>query len=146
MLNPLKVVGGQRFRGGPIGDWHGHPVLPEDRREHVRFVLSGRSISARAADTVCEIQLEDLSCRGASGVTEMVVAVGSRILVEIPGVGGRGAEVRWVQDAKVGFNFLRPLDLSHVVRIYADKFEHIGRIIADAKSQPACTGRAHNDS
>lgn len=80
-----------------------------ERRLDMRYDFSGHHIRVRDRRAHSLIHLKDMSCKGASGITELPVAVGSIVFLEVKSKRFFAADVRWVRNALIGLRFIRPL-------------------------------------
>jgi hypothetical protein len=96
-----------------------------ERRLDQRYDFSGHIIRIRDRRGHSVIHLKDISCKGASGITELPVAVGSVVFLEVKPKRFFGAEVRWVRSAKIGLRFIRPLQPDMVEKEHE---AHKGRV------------------
>ena len=90
-----------------------------ERRDSYRFPMEGHMASVRQGDAKSEMRLKNLSMGGASGLTQLPVAVGEILLVDLPEDMRRRAIVRWVSGTAVGVKFVTPLDLTYLLRLYS---------------------------
>ena len=90
-----------------------------ERRDSYRFPMEGHMASVRHGDAKSEMRLKNLSMGGASGLTQLPVAVGEILLVDLPEDMRRRAIVRWVSGTAVGVKFVTPLDLTYLLRLYS---------------------------
>ena len=98
----------------------GH-VEHDDRRIYVRFAFRGTAFPARVADIESTIRLKDLSCGGASALSEMPLTVGDVVYLELDPKHTAPAEVRWVRRLWVGLRFVNPLPPMLVRKVHADR-------------------------
>ena len=90
-----------------------------ERRDGYRFAMEGHIATVRHGGAKSEMRLKNLSMGGASGLTQLPVAVGEILLVDLPEDMRRRAMVRWVSGTAVGVKFVTPLDLTYLLRLYS---------------------------
>jgi hypothetical protein len=115
-----------------------------ERREDFRFDMAGRELMVRCGQLRSKIRLKDLSTKGASGITDLAVERGGTVFLELPGLGYRAAEIRWVRSTSLGMRFIRALDLPEAVRTYAGGGHRIDTH-APTALVALCERRAAND-
>ena len=91
----------------------------EERRLDTRYDFSGKKVGLRDRRVQSFIGLKDLSCKGACGISEMPLSVGSLVFIEIKKKRFHAAEVRWVRNALIGLRFFRPLEPDMVEKFHA---------------------------
>ena len=89
----------------------------EERRLDCRHDVAGAALPIRNRRIHSIFHLKNMSCRGACGISDMPLAVGSVIFVEVKSRRFQAAEVRWVRNALVGLHFVRPLDPGFLSRL-----------------------------
>jgi len=101
-------------------DWTGPSVEPvmesheigpseRDRRLDPRFDCVGLKLIIRQRRALGIIHLRDISEWGASGITDMPLAVGSLAFLELKKGHFYAAHVKWVQVLTIGMQFARPM-------------------------------------
>jgi len=83
------------------------PEAVERRREGRR--PSNRKVIVRQRKTLGILHLKNISSKGGCGLTDMPLAVGSLIFVELRKPHFSAAEVRWVRSLSIGLQFFRPV-------------------------------------
>jgi hypothetical protein len=101
-----------------LGDWasglraalksKGDGPRPERRREARRDFL-GRKVVVRQRRALGIMHLRDLSRNGACGITDMPLAIGSIVFLELNRPHFHAAEVRWARNLRIGLTLIRPL-------------------------------------
>ena len=76
-----------------------------ERRIDTRHDCTGRDARLRLGSTQYRMHLKDLSCSGASGLTDAPLRVGQSVYLEIDRENRTWAEVRWTRRAWVGLLF-----------------------------------------
>ena len=117
MLGFLKDVANALLGGPDSGSTTEEPAERRDR-DSERFAMGGHTVVIGAGDAKSELRLKNLSTGGASGITPLPVAIGGMVSVAFPDGPRRTALVRWVDSTTVGLKFVKPLDLSFLVRLY----------------------------
>lgn len=129
MFEPLRIWEKLRSAGvfGPAGD------KPDwaDRRVDTRHDFTGRDVRLRLGRFEYRMHLKDLSCSGASGLTDAPLRVGQSVYLEIDKDNHAWAEVRWTKRAFVGLAFEEPVAAAIVrllrLRYHNDKYRAPGR-------------------
>ena len=93
----------------------------DDRRIYVRFAFRGSAFPMRIGDVDSTLRLKDLSCGGASALSDMPLTVGDVVYVQLDGRHEVAAEVRWVRRLWVGLKFVKALAPSLVRKVHADR-------------------------
>ncbi|MGQ0660974.1 PilZ domain-containing protein [Sphingosinicella sp.] len=83
------------------------PEAVERRRE--ARCLSNRKVIVRQRKTLGILHLKNISSTGGCGLTDMPLAVGSLVFVELRKPHFFAAEVRWVRSLSIGLQFFRPV-------------------------------------
>lgn len=91
----------------------------DERRLDIRYDLAGHRFDITDRQVRSVLNVKDLSCRGACGLTDMPVAKGSIVFLRLKDRRFHTAEVRWVRNALIGLQFLRPLDPDFVEKLHA---------------------------
>jgi hypothetical protein len=81
----------------------------EERRRETRRDVSGHKIILRQRKALGIMHLKNLSSKGGCGLTDMPLAVGSLVFVELRKPHFWAAEVRWARSLSVGLEFFRPV-------------------------------------
>jgi hypothetical protein len=102
------------FDGG-----QGRAVETERRRE-ARDDFFGRKIIIRQRKALGIMHLRNLSPNGACGITDMPVAVGSLVFLELKRPHFYAAEVVWASNLRVGLALAKPLKPELLERLQAD--------------------------
>ena len=87
-------------------------------KDSERFAMGGLAVVIAAGETKSEMRLKNVSTGGASGITPLPVAVGGMVSIDFPDGIRRTALVRWVSSTTVGLKFVKPLDLTFLIRLY----------------------------
>jgi hypothetical protein len=80
-----------------------------ERRKEARRDVTGRKVIVRQRKTLGILHLKNLSSRGGCGITDMPIAVGSLVFLELKKPHFFAAEVRWARNLSVGVEFFRPV-------------------------------------
>jgi len=80
-----------------------------ERRRQQRLEISGRKIIVRQRKALGIMHLKNVSDKGGCGITDMPLAVGSLVFVELKKPHFFAAEVRWARSLSIGLEFFRPL-------------------------------------
>jgi len=91
----------------------------EERRRDPRHDFIGHRIAIRSRRTQALLHLKDISCHGAAGISDTPFAVGDTIFLQLRKPRFHAAQVRWVRNVMIGFEFLRPIDQAMVDRLHA---------------------------
>jgi hypothetical protein len=108
----------------PDGHRQAEAESKEESRLSARHDFCGHRVVIRSRRTLALFHLKDLSCLGASGLTDLPVPVGAMVFVTLKKGRFHAAEVRWVRNVMVGLRFYRPLDPEMVERVHA---AHVAR-------------------
>ena len=84
-------------------------VSRAERRREKRQDVNGRKVLVRQRKALGILQLKNLSTNGGCGITEMPLAVGSLVFLQLRKPLFFAAEVRWVRSLAIGLEFLRPI-------------------------------------
>lgn len=103
------------------------PAVVERRREG-RRPTNGHKVILRQRKALGILHLKNLSSKGGCGLTDMPLAVGSQIFVELRKPHFFAAEVRWVRSLSIGLEFFRP--------IRTDMFGKLDELPAPAPAVP----------
>lgn len=90
-----------------------------ERRLDTRHEFIGDKIIMRDRKTNATLQLKDLSCKGACGVSDVPFALGAIVFLQLRKPHFHAAEVRWVRNATMGLRFFRPLAPEFVEKLHA---------------------------
>jgi hypothetical protein len=82
--------------------------IVERRREPRRDVL-GHKVIVRQRKALGIMHLKNLSSKGGCGLTDMPLAVGSLVFLELRKPHFWAAEVRWARSLAIGLEFFRPV-------------------------------------
>jgi len=91
----------------------------DERRLDTRHDFSGHHVGIRDRRIQSVIHLKDLSCKGACGITDMPIAPGGMVFLEIKKKRFHAAEVRWVRNSLIGLRFYRPMQPEMVEKAHA---------------------------
>jgi hypothetical protein len=80
-----------------------------ERRREARSNVSGHKIILRQRKALGIVHLKNLSSKGGCGLTDMPLAVGSLVFLELRKPHFWAAEVRWARSLSIGLEFLRPV-------------------------------------
>lgn len=95
-----------------------------ERRKEVRRDFLGRKIIIRQRRALGIMHLRNLSHGGACGITDMPLAIGSLVFVELRRPHFQAAEVVWASNLRIGLALVRPLKPELLERLHAD---HLAR-------------------
>ena len=114
------------------------PGLGEDERGVGRcHDFTGYKIIIRDRRTLSLLHLKDLSCTGASGISDMPVAVGSVVFLEVRRKRFNAATVRWVKSVLIGLEFIRPLKPEIIDKAYASHRSRLAAAAGKGAARPA---------
>jgi hypothetical protein len=85
------------------------PSPTTERRRERRRDVCGRKIIVRQRKTLGIMHLKNLSTQGGCGITDMPLAVGSLVFLELRKPHAFAAEVRWTRCLTIGLEFFRPV-------------------------------------
>ena len=80
-----------------------------ERRREARRQSMGHKILLRQRKALGILHLKNISSKGGCGITDMPLAVGSLVFVELRKPHFFAAEVRWARNLSVGIEFFRPV-------------------------------------
>jgi hypothetical protein len=80
-----------------------------ERRREARREVSGKKVIVRQRKALGIMYLKNLSSKGGCGLTDMPLAVGSLVFLQLRKPLYFAAEVRWVRSLAIGLEFLRPI-------------------------------------
>lgn len=86
------------------------------RRASERHDVTGRIVRLKLGSSTYRLHLKDISCSGASGLTDAPVEVGQIVYLNIGKALQGFAEVRWVRRVNIGVAFEKLLDPDAVAR------------------------------
>ena len=107
--------------GPPSGGGTGKKGVDADRRLDARHDFSGTSILVRQGRIQSMLQLKDVSAEGACGISEIPLAPGASVFLQLRKPHFHAATVLWVRSALVGFKFIRPLDPDDLARLHQSR-------------------------
>ena len=82
---------------------------PVERRKEARRDVTGLKVIVRQRKALGILHLKNLSSRGTCGITDMPLAVGSLVFLELRKPHFFAAEVRWARNVSIGLEFFRPV-------------------------------------
>lgn len=88
-----------------------------ERRGEPRHPCPGLKLIVRERRALGIIHLRDLSRWGAGGITDLAVAVGSLVFLELKRGHFYAARVKWVRSLTVGLQFARPMQPETLARL-----------------------------
>jgi hypothetical protein len=119
----LKLSGLANGIRAAFGDGGGATHRAERRKEQRRDFL-GRKIIIRQRRVLGIMHLRNLSRSGACGITDMPLAIGSLVFVEIRRPHFYAAQVVWVSNFRIGLALVKPLKPDLLERLH---HEHLTR-------------------
>lgn len=87
----------------------GNPAASVERRAESRHNFCGHKLIMRQRRSLGILHLRDMSRMGACGITDMPLAVGSIIFLELKKGHFYAAEVKWTRNLTAGFQLFRPI-------------------------------------
>ena len=114
----MEFFGGSKQRAELHDSGVNSSPADEDRRIYVRFAFRGTPFPVHVGETESILRLKDLSCGGASGLTELPLTVGDIVYVDLDKKLRAAAEVLWVRRLSVGIKFVTPLAPMVVRRVH----------------------------
>lgn len=84
-------------------------VCVVERRREPRRDVSGHKVIVRQRKALGIMHLKNLSSNGGCGLTDMPLAVGSLVFLELRKPHFWAAEVRWAHSLSIGLQFFRPV-------------------------------------
>jgi hypothetical protein len=90
----------------------------EERRREPRREVCGRKIILRQRKACGIMHLKNLSSKGGCGITDMPLAVGSLVFIELRKPHFFAAEVRWARCLTIGLEFFRPVRPEMIERLH----------------------------
>lgn len=103
-----------------VFDRPGTDARREERRREARRDFLGRKIIIRQRRALGIMHLRNLSHGGACGITDMPLAIGSLVFLELKRTHFYAAEVVWASNLRIGLALVRPLGAGLLERLYAD--------------------------
>jgi hypothetical protein len=85
------------------------PSRTVERRREARRDVSGHKVIVRQRKALGIMHLKNLSSKGGCGLTDMPLAVGSLVFLELRKPHYWAAEVRWARSLSIGLEFFRPV-------------------------------------
>ena len=92
---------------------------PVERRREARREVNGHKILVRQRKALGILHLKNISSNGGCGLTDMPLAVGSLVFLELRKPHFFAAEVRWARSLSVGLQFFRPVRPEMVEKLQA---------------------------
>jgi hypothetical protein len=80
-----------------------------ERRRETRRDVCGHKVIVRQRKALGIMHLKNLSSKGGCGLTDMPLAVGSLVFLELRKPHFFAAEVRWARSLSIGLEFFRPV-------------------------------------
>ena len=96
----------------------------EERRKEPRSDFLGRKIIVRQRRALGIMHLRNLSDGGACGITDMPLAVGSLVFLELKRTRFHAAEVVWASNLRIGLSLVKPLRPGLLEQLHTD---HVAR-------------------
>ena len=96
----------------------GAPIA--ERRSESRREFRGRKILIRQRKALGIMHLRNLSDGGVCGITDMPLAVGSLVFVELRRTHFYAAEVVWASNLRIGLALVKPLRPHMLDRLHSD--------------------------
>jgi hypothetical protein len=93
-------------------------ALVVERRRESRREVNGRKLLVRQRKALGLLHLKNISSKGGCGITDMPLAVGSLVFVELRKPHFFAAEVRWARNLSIGLEFFRPVRPEMFERLY----------------------------
>jgi hypothetical protein len=81
----------------------------EERRKEARYDFLGRKVILRQFRSIGIMHLRNLSRGGVCGITDMPLAIGSIVFVELNRPHFHAAEVVWATNLRIGLALYKPL-------------------------------------
>lgn len=100
-----------------IGLGTGDDADARNRRKEDRYEYGGHKVVIRQRRNLGILHLRDISARGASGLTDMPLAVGSMVFLGLAKPHFRAAEVLWTRRLTVGLQWCRPIKLEQLEKL-----------------------------
>jgi hypothetical protein len=93
-------------------------ALPHDeRRSEPRYDCRGLKVILRQRRALGIIHLQNLSISGAHGLTDMPLAIGAIVFLELKRARFYAATVNWTERLGIGVQFNRPLKPEHMKKL-----------------------------
>ena len=99
------------------GDSNARPV---ERRKETRRDFLGRKVIVRQYRTLGIMHLRNVSRGGICGLTDMPLAIGSIVFVELNRPHFYAAEVVWATNLRIGLSLYKPLKPEMLDRLHVD--------------------------
>ncbi len=97
-----------------------HDAAPNrNRRREDRRDFAGFEVALRQKRMTGRLHVRDISTTGASGLTDMPLAVGSMVFVGLSKPHFRAAEILWCRRLTVGLRWLRPVRPEQLDKLHA---------------------------
>lgn len=93
---------------------------PRDRRREYRHDFGGHKVILRQRKSLGILHLKDISMRGACGLTDMPLAIGSMVFLGVAKPHFRAAEVLWTRRLTVGLQWCRPIKPEQIEKMVAE--------------------------
>lgn len=91
----------------------------QERRREERRDFAGHKIVLRQKRNIGILHVRDISATGASGITDMPLAVGSVVFLGLSKPHFRAAEVLWCRRLTVGLRWFRPVRVEQLDKLHA---------------------------
>ena len=124
--NELRAVAG-------LGSRRASEIV--ERRGEDRQPVKGHKLILRQRKALSILHLKNISSKGGCGITDMPLAVGSLVFVEVRKPHYFAAEVRWARSLSVGLQFFRPVrpEMFERLQVPAEAVEQAPKRRARAK-------------
>ena len=90
-----------------------------DRRREPRREVSGHKVILRQRKALGIMHLKNLSSKGGCGLTDMPLAVGPLVFLELRKPHFWAAGVRWARSLSIGLEFFRPVRPDMIEKLHA---------------------------
>ena len=101
-------------------DRRGSGAPRTERRREKRRDFLGRKVLIRQRKAIGIMHLRNLSNGGVCGITDMPLAIGSLVFVELRRTHFYAAEVVWASNLRIGLALVQPLRAEVLERLHAD--------------------------
>lgn len=91
-------------------------LLPTVRPPAPRYEVTAQAI-LRYEHVSVDVEVHDISIEGLKVATDLTLAVGSQVLISLPGQQSVDATVRWTRDGFAGLRFANDLPEAQVAEI-----------------------------
>ena len=98
----------------------GSDAPPVERRKEGRRDFLGRKVIVRQYRTLGIMHLRNVSRGGICGITDMPLAIGSIVFVELNRPHFYAAEVVWATNLRIGLSLYKPLKPEMLDRLHVD--------------------------